>query len=590
MCVVALVCLIHQGIAKAQYNKNFATYYPGSWAYFTTGSNTLDIVRSQANVQCALSEVTDLPPQEGFSSWDNLIHLKSITTWGSTMWDKFYRINDSFYKVEPWRIIKPQDSGYIIAGRSTSKMGKINPFAARFDSSGNFMWAKIYETNDRLFLDHRETSICRVDDPGNPEGFIILRSGSSTDTATHPNNVCVNALRIRGSDGALIWNNKYYSTSQTRFDSTLFSYPKTICHVPDTGGGYYFISGMHLSFNPNSGGDSLLFYMGIDRNGNVVHNYKTIDLGGAGPNHHDAVFDASENSIIMSYTFEHSPYMLQYFSLSQIALMKFTVASVPYSLKYYAAYGFQNTNSARMTINTADDAYVIAANLRSSADEPNNIAQLKVEKNGSIPHFALYNFYSFTVANTILNVDPLTGDELYIIGGHKENGLSEERLLQTDPTGNTCGALYLYPVEDEMNTVDSTYRYNIVQYNRQLPISFWPVNIDISEDNCTDATYYTFKPGRPTENGIAESAKATKVYPTILESGDQIIHIETDKDYAGDVTVSLTSIDGRMIASTGITSGTKYDWQIPDIAPGYYVVTLRTANGKVLKNEKIVKI
>ena len=596
MCVVALLCLIHQGIATAQYNKNYQHSYPGASGTYPVNSNTLDIVNSNPYSQCALMEMTDLPTIEGFTSQENLLGLKTIDQWGSPVWEKTFRLSDSTVKVEPWRIIRSLDSGFLVVGRVTLANGNVNPFAARFDYIGNSVWTKVYTSNLQDFPDQRQTAVARVeDDLFSPESYIIVRSGSTANPQQQSNteNVQVNALRIRFSDGSLIWNRKYYDAIQTANDSAIKSYPNTITYVQNLSQSYYFIAGSHISFNSGQWEPSM-FYMAIDKYGNIAHSYRTMNFNGAYPQDHDAVYDASDTSIVMSYTLKNASNYYPGISESKIILAKFNRSLQLVWQNFYTAQSSSYSRAARMTINTADDAYVIACNVKLASNRPNTIAELKTSKLGIVSHLFCYNTRSETYANSMLNADPQTGTEMYMIGGRKLNsGMSAARILQTDPTGYACGAYYPTYTEISYTFPDSLHSYDTTAPAGEYAMTLNTVGLDVVQSDCDSSSPPFFKPGRPTKTGNVEKANATKVYPTILQSGDQVIHIEADKDYANGVTVSLTSIDGRMIATSKIStgkSGIKYDWQIPNIAPGYYMVTVRTADGKVLKNEKIVKM
>ena len=100
---LAILCSAFAGSIHAQYNKNVQTVFNSGYASYIISGNALDVVLSTPNTQCVLTEVTGLPADEGYTSRNNLINLKKIDLYGSTLWDKTYQSADSDYKMEPRR-------------------------------------------------------------------------------------------------------------------------------------------------------------------------------------------------------------------------------------------------------------------------------------------------------------------------------------------------------------------------------------------------------------------------------------------------------------------------------------------------------
>ena len=461
------------------------------------------------------------------------------------------------------------------------------------------IWSRIYYTNRTLFQDAPETSIARVgDDSVGAESYIMVRSGS-VDSGLYLRDVVINALRINGSNGALVWNKRYNMQSRQTGDSLVRNYPKTIAFVPDTDSSFYFIAGTSLKSNSRSS-DSALFFLGIDKNGSVNRTYRSLGIG-AYPQDQDAIYDDqfSERVIVMTYTHANSRLLdsSQISNRSQIGLMKLDRSLNITLMNYYYGSGMFEQQAARIQRNTANDAYVIAANtkLRAEYDSPWNISMLKTDKAGSVQFFSAYNTERYTHANSMVNADPATGDETYVIVGNRHSdysGIVDSRIMKTDASGNTCGAVYLNPEFEKLSSSPVLRTLVAVDTTGSTVLDLVETAPDYYAEDCTDDQGPVFR-GMKSDKRNKVATEEAVIFPTLLDQSAKELNVRIGSTSAQQLHIAVYSLDGRLIVSTSIKviEGRSIEKvAIPDLTPGVYSVIITGSTGQRISATKFTRL
>jgi len=587
---VAISIVLFSQTSQAQYNNAFFAFWNYNQMSFPFSTTARDIVDADPGYQCVLGIQTHLPAVAGFDPNDYFISLKKIDVNGNPIWDHSYLFSDTFYKLEPWRLIKTDDEGFIIVGRAYHKSVNpvlpvlANPFAFKVDMNGGVQWANLYLSNFYTSYDSVHTAIARVADDSSSENYMIVRSGSSVGHQT--NDVLINALKI-DVGGNLIWNKKYYQSSPPPEDSVLRDFPKTITYVHDSSGQYYFIAGTNNNINRAS--DVALFYLGIDKNGTIVRNYHwqhvpTIPYG------EDAIFDddPSEQSIVLSYTYGNSPLVdpSKFYNHSQVGIMKLDGNLNIKMRKYYWSPHAADNQCVRIKRNVLNDAYVVACNVKDSGYKSfANMAMLKVQKNGTPIFYNRYNIYNDARAYSNLGIDDQAGSELYGMVGDRKSynpANTDLKTLATDANGLTCGVRSMYVLDSDY--VDSVYTrgYSNVDTDLYFPIMLYDLNPDqilVSCDSSNANTFRQIKYGSTYASGVS-------IYPTVLtHNGDEVTIDFGGGDHNSNILLQLTSFDGRKLASRTIDQSvvlhqTSVKWKLPNLPVGLYLLTVQDARGK----------
>lgn len=589
-------CMISATVGTAQYNKTFETDADG----LIVSGASLDIAPAGPYSQCVLSNISQFPKEYGFAADYNLINFKRVDNGGNTFWDRTYQTMDENFKFQPSRLIRTSDGGFIATGRIVTP-DFINPCAIKVDSTGTLEWNHLYYSNTTLFDDQPETAISRVtDDSSGVESYIIVRTGVSDDWQ-HPYDVTVNALRIQ-ANGQLIWNRKYNLGDRNFGDKIVKDYPRTVTEVPDSTGNFYFIAGTRL--NQDSSGhaiDSSLFFMGIDKDGHITRAYRHINIKGI-PKHQDALFDTSrfDSSIVLSYT--HANSRLVNNNRSQIGVMKLDKSLNIKMMNYYYAQGIVENQAARISLNAANNAYVIACNTKDSLSYYNeNIALLKLNKAGTPVFYNNYNIARHTKANSILKIDSSAGPEYYHIVGLRESdhydpstgdALTDKRLLKTDASGNACGVNYLNPRWQSYRDTLIFRGYYETDADNMEVMEMQEIDVLYLPSNCDSANAPYFKNGPVKATAVQQAVKVT-VYPTLLQSGDQQLNIATMLTEHTGLNATLYSIDGRKVATMSFNPGkgnAVSQWPLQQLNSGTYVVHVVNSKGTIQEQFRITKL
>ncbi|CAN5447107.1 hypothetical protein BH11BAC1_BH11BAC1_03350 [soil metagenome] len=148
------------------------------------------------------------------NNWYSL-YLVKLDSSGNFMWSKMYNTDPYKSKCFVSRVLQTQDGGYILNG-SSNALGQplTDVMLLKLDSAGNILWQKVYEGNDSEFGND-------IYEDGNT-GFIICGQTASTSASGY-----YDAMLMKTDlNGNLLWTKAYgVNDSDEVFNSML--------HTPD---------------------------------------------------------------------------------------------------------------------------------------------------------------------------------------------------------------------------------------------------------------------------------------------------------------------------------------------------------------------
>lgn len=583
--LLALVCSSLLPIpATAQYVRTYQSFNPAAMPV-----GAVDLIAASPNTSVLLATDITYDPVTGTLPYDNIL-LRELDYNGNILFETLHRA-PSLY-VMPQRVIHAASGGYIVVGTCSPRTAPFiqQPFAARFDNAGTFLWMKEYACNMASYADSRlGKGVCieQVQDaPG--ESYIIAASGQQTILPAYDQDCILNVLRIDGA-GGVIWDKKYSVSMATR--SAIGAPAMTALRISPSviryGLGKYLIAGAGESIP----GGGAAFLMSIDNSGAIVDNFRQVIVPTYSLNH-DVIFDPVNNNFVMAYTMGDNN-LVGVPTASEITLSRFDAVTLNHlrSDYYWVDQTTENYSMGIMQDKGYKDYFISCSIMPASGSTipERNTCLLRVDKlTGNAEFFKRFNIYTGTLAATqpVSISDPLTGKEQFVFAASKD-ATKEIRMIATDVNGNTCGAEE-YPIgQRPVVPVFSSLPhgdYDVVC----MPAYRFPVSVPLSTtfDQCS-GTGSQYK-------GVAEMAMESsfKVYPTLLDKGNDLVKLEVITKSATRLDIVLVGMDGRQVAthSFALSEGAQtLSWTLPGLASGIYSLSAHSADGTLHGTKRLVR-
>ncbi|HTN18633.1 MAG TPA: T9SS type A sorting domain-containing protein [Chitinophagaceae bacterium] len=542
-------------------------------------------------------------------SWGNVyLVLRKLDFNGNALVERAYELRDYI----PNRIIKTFNNEYIAVGQ----VGRTNEiFAIRFDINLNIIWSTRYADNTgypvNFYAGIKEmVNIVKVNN--STDDYIIVGAGGTaySPTGAYPF-TAISALRIFGANGLVIWDKKYYSPLAA------FAYnPATpglmfIRRESPTALAYgdnrYFIGGVALATYYTSAGvmgpydvKYTNFAMTINDNGAIVDAYKEFTVPGSPKapgaySFHDALFDMQTQQFVMSFTINNFP-LSNAFNKTEIGVIKFSSSLGFSDFRYYFSSDKPDHYAYRIKETYANDGYIIASGVNSSIPTSQAFvpALLKLYKNGNVDFYHRYNEnQSFNINNNFLGNPAIT--PVMDAGGLENYAMSSSpvhtRVISTDIFGSACGEngnFYDYVASD-------LSFYPPVSYVRASHVVKTPIlasPLPVMTVQMTDCLNHPNPYNYRTTDITDRTTSMVDIYPTLLAPGNNTVTIATNTEAAGNLTLSLTGMDGRIVEtkSLSVDKGNNItSYTLGVSTPGIYVLRVTSGNSSLNQTVKICK-
>lgn len=581
---IMLACIIWAQQAVAQYNKTYISTINGSQVQ----STAIDIVDAGNGEACVLSGA-------GVAGGLPSIVLRKHDFNGNILFETAHTPHVNFFYAE--KMVLTPNGEYIVVGTHYDAANVNNPFAARFDNSGNILWFHVYPSNSTwTSYSGSFARVCIVraeDDPA--ESYIITAPGDQFYPTTWNDDIVVNALKI-DAGGIPVWNKKYALPAADRNGTyagftSIDDLPNTLCYGTDGGMHKYLIAGTTVKNVLSERG----FQFSIDGNGNIVDQYTEYFISGY-PFGHDALFDPATQQFVLTFTMGNNN-LAPPVTVSEIAVLKLNFGTLGIvSYDYYWDNNAVENYGVSIKENAPRDAYIIASwvsNPLSVNQSIINTALLKIDKSGTPFFLKRYNEDTYSWPSAIISLtDPLSGTENYVTAGYAHFN-NDTRIYSTDVNGDVCGVIDVQPSHNGYDYGPAPYSYSEAPF----PPNFFRENVQIENlqtqiTDCANApnpSQYKSKPAGITAN---TAVKDVKVYPTILTQNNKVI-FETIGNNGTDMLAELYTIDGRKAGSItfSLTAGLNTGiWDIPAQQAGNYFIRISTADKSLNKTVKITKL
>ncbi len=561
--------------------------------YTDGGGRSVDIVNaSNAGIgySCVLGTSATYP-----------IILKKLDFNGNVVFDHGITMANT---VHPSALLYTPNDEYIVVG-SLNTGSIIYPFAARFNSTGNMLWFKCYNTISGIMESNTPNiKICRVEDDGPDESYILVctaidpyripgQYGSGLDY--YPM-----ALRFDGATGTATWNKVYSRTGAPANDWAydVRELTRSVCFINDNNP-RYFIGGSTETWatTPLTGTGS--FFMSIDKNGGIVDGYNYI--GTTVHWYEDALYDNATQQIVLCYLAGNVCAGITV-SASAIGISKFNTAGGLTHVRsdFYAMNPCIETYPMGMQEDATHRYYVVGAAVYpysfNDAKAYWNMANFRVDKTNpnNVSFFNRFNIQreSYTASMIDLVDGPR---ENYVIAGSippaVAGGNDAMRVISTEVVnGQACGWTAVPWVHTNPSFTVTPVTYSITDQFGETPYTgvdvFFPGNYTF----CTPSggSYRT----APSDVNDVANLNSLRVYPTVLFAEKQV-SIDFNVDVACTLDACILSLDGKVISRQvlhSITGANHLAVDMNEFTTGTYLLRLSTSDGAINKIFKLSRL
>lgn len=578
-------CLSGTDIAYGQYN----------YSYTDGNGKSIDIVNASYGgtaYSCVLGQGPTDP-----------IILKKLDFLGNVIFDVGFYLNIGSLDIRPTKLLHTANDEYIVVGIGIQN-GVYNPFAARFDASGNFLWFNLYNSNPGSAVTYNQGSlamanVCTVQDDPSIESYIITATGADPfRNGSSGLDEFTNALRIDGS-GNLMWNRKYFPASIPfgTSNNDVRENPEALVYVNPSGyKSRYFIAGKSAKLL-TSGTSYLGFFMSIDKLGNIIDPYQ--ETGLPTPRHHCAIFDNATNQVVFSYTCSNRavPSSISGSTIGLTRVMAATGLTVTQS-DFWAVPNSNENGGIWLTQNAANTQYVIACEIydRTSGGVslPGSMGILSINKTSPTP--VIFNDYDYLRESQAAAIIDLTsmGMENYVMTGTPippGGGPNQMRVISTDVIGNACGQHALLNAHGGENISTVSYTYNIRGESGKSSYSLSQETFSGNFTSCMlSGNPDLYK--KPITTTATVNGPEISVYPTLINA-ESSIAIDLNADRDGIVSIKLSDISGRTIYSKSVTAVqgmNRFTTDVANLPAGTYILNISQANSAINKTVKLSKL
>lgn len=564
------------------------------------------------------------------------IILTKFDDQGGIIYERFWKVNGSV-GILPDKLVFTADNGFIVVGRVSGLGGSINPFAAKFKYNGDHTaaeWAYEYTCNTGPWIPGRTEKVNIAKIKGSSEDFIIVTNGKPTDpviNSSYAQDAVVTALRINGADGTVIWSNKYEMPLAARLSAAppasfgfglwgtlgmLSTQPAALAN----GDGKSFIAG-EVDWSTQFRLGYLGFYMAINDDGSVNQDYHFMDTWSSS-NHHviwdhlaDGTSAAPLSKFILAYTASTSTIGPPVSRV--VAVQKFNTTGVvtpdgPGPVTTYGVDHYHDGGQLLYSIGIDNkyslDQYIISC--WSKAAESSGVAahaMLAIEKVPASPavapavsYYSRFNintptsYYDMTPALSLLD-KTLTKERNVMLGYvDRPSGVGGIRMISADLALNTCGAIPApaYAVKENAG-------FSVLPHPQQsisvsmIPLTFTEDVIISKNDDCNDLpiadrdSYSTAISEQDAIQGIVD------LYPTMITPDQHQLSVHITSNNNTLMEVSVITIDGKLLTlhNFDLQKGDQdLSFSLPELVPGTYIIAFSSADGKINRHIRVVKL
>ncbi len=567
--MISFLCLLLTLITKAQFNNTYDVNMNADYLEPTFCIMTSDMGSA------SLSYGLDAPSTP---RTDYLILTKHDAA-GNVMFNK--RLDppatptDGF--IEAKALLETPDLGILIAGYMYDMSNTyMQPILYKVDVNGNLLWTQIYYVNTTYIIgaQFNKISLARVDDDKDENYFIVAAGNSDANPA---NNVATNVIKV-DANGNMLWSKKYYDVNPNPY-TTLREFPGDIAF--SKADKMYMITGWRQQWITFQ--EDRMFFFGIDRDGNMMTNFKSITAQGY-PFNQDMVWDPFKKVFAVTFTHGNSGYIPGI--ASGIGLVTID-AGLNIYLRYFYWHKDGLENYGRSISIDANGNYIIGCFIYDQTLGRRNPAWLKVNAGGQPLSFKRYNILDDVIFGHHCNaINPGTGDQEYVLIAEHNNDL---RVIRTDMNGDACGSVKYKPLAKEFLPKEKVYKYDFKQSGNYRAYTAVEISIAPNYRLCSPpGTSY-----RTRQNGsvsISENNAETglQLYPTVLSASDARLNLVNN--YETELTMQIRNIAGQLVLSLPVMQGnnTLSLSENTTLAEGVYLATISDANGILMASKKLL--
>lgn len=560
--------------AFAQYNETF--YNTANWMGVAINEYAIDIRDLGNGHTCVLT---------GNVGGSADFTIKELDFNGTVVRYETFTVPSGYLR--PSRVLQAANGDILVVGYDYDASAT-NPFAARFTPSGTSYvnnWFYVYASNGSyLSIPTRMSEaniVLAVDDP--TESYIITGAGDDVGT---PNvgDMTVNALKIDAA-GNLLWNYKYYDMAGASWRTI---YPRALATGDGDRKQKYFLAG-YADYNTMN---AQSFDMTIDVNGNIVDQYREYFV----PSYsfgHDAIYDASTDEFILTYTFGNSgvvglPVVSQ-IALTKIAANSMTINSTDIYYENDPAAGTIENYSNSIKLDAIDRNYILSCWVMNWNSNYHTTALLKVDKFSTVQFFKRYNKYTPEFHGAVADVlDPMTGMENYVEVENSITTYPDTRVFSTNTAGVTCGDEDIHPGQMHYGLKPIYHTFGQVSMSGGISL---PLN---------SGNAYTSIPCNPANPNYKTTTVASvlpdqrlTVFPTVLNGTTGDVHIDAMSMGTTDMNVSICSMDGKVLEQKAyhLQSGSNtVSCNVNLPTAGSYVMKIYSADGQLNKTVRLTRL
>jgi|GEM_PF-1602158 len=477
-------------------------------------------------------------------------------------------------------LIETEDKGILVAGYYYyDNSFTMIPFLVKVDASGIYQWSKFYPISSNNFTgwQFNKISLCRVEDDSDETYFIV----SSAESDARAGDAAISVIKVK-NNGSMIWHKKYYDANLfTNPYAVVRDIPGDIAFSPDYG--MYMITGWRQQWVFFQ--EDRIFFFGIDKDGNTLTPYKSIDVPGY-PFGEDMIYDPNTQLWAITYTHGNTNYSGDPNVASGIGLITIDQALNLYLRKFY--WHKEGLENYGVSISLSDNKdYVIGCFVYEDFPlQKRNPALLKVDNSGNPIFFKRYNYKDDVIfGHHCMSYNPNTLIEEYVLIGEHNTDL---RVIRTDINGDVCGAVKYEPQVKDFHEKEEWFKYYYKEngYDKDYTPQTKDINpeyrkCDGDGSSYREASVVSIK--KENKNGTSLS-----IYPSILTVSNPVLTL--DNTSGADLSVQVMDISGRIILNNVTLGAGKNNIELNGnkFSKGTYLIKFSALDGSVYGSRKLI--
>lgn len=509
--------------------------------------------------------------------------LTRVDVHGNIMFNKKIQIGDieNEYLLGVFSVVTTVDHGLLIATLTENSSNYIKqPCLLKTDSLGNLEWSRTYPVNNEYVQDYyRCPQLARIHGISNGGYLLTFSSKTSSETTSQG----LQVMRI-SENGDIEWSKEFYDSAlyENKNATVTFS-PSDIVYTPV--GDYFMITGTKI-LNLNFDNIPRLFMVGIDANGTIVRDFRSQDLPLISE-FPSVTYDHELNVFAMSFL-SYGGLFNTNCAATVIGLMTISNDLEPILTRFYWSENAKENYGMNIFCDS-ENKYVLTGLIASTSCTDDVIetvspAVLKVHPNGDPIFFARYNIGEDVfpdLSSSILQISPLSDEDLYTLITRRGENI---RIVQTNSSGETCGAFYTDIQEGYYEPTFSTSESVFEETFAQADYPFVVTEMDCPFCSCDDANSNIYCENINSVD-VLSNDNVISIFPSLLISGEPL----TITGKFTKTRVDVYSATGQLIHSEVINgSKNSLELQTTGYSTGIYLIVLTGINSTVPNIEKFV--